>query len=325
MRSVWWACVVLVAGCGVAGNRGAAIFHVGDNWASNRPIAVGSVFAASANRNALVQTQLAVKSATPAVIENLDSGSLRARAVGEATLEASDPVSQALVDTIDFDVAQPAAAALSWWVDAWVQPTFQIPTKVALVLGSRQLVAVSLLDAKARPLHHKGIATASCDKLQISPVGEMLEITATTAGSCTGTLTVNGVDGKPTLTRSYEVQVVQAPQVAKLDLKAVSVKVVSAKPTGTDAPPPHDGDHGDEQADAAPGKETWWLLSAQATLADGTRVYGVPVSWSEVGGKGGHLLASKSDGGNWLLLQPGEQVTLNATAGTVSASVTVGP
>ena len=51
-----------------------------------------------------------------------------------------------------------------------------------------------------------------------------------------------GVDGRPTLTRSYEVQVVQAQQVAKLDLKAVSVKVVSAKPTGTDAPPPHDGD-----------------------------------------------------------------------------------
>lgn len=325
MRNLVWVCSValtaaLASGCGVAGNRGAAIFHVGNNWAPNRPIALGSVFAASAHKNGLIQTQLQVSSARPSVIENLDTGSLRAKSVGEATLEAKDPVSQALVDSLDFEVAQPSAAALAWWVDAWVQPTFQVPDKIALALGSRSLVAVSVLDAKARPLHHMGIASASCDKLKVTPVGELLEVTATTAGTCTGTLAINGLDGKPALSRTYEVQVVDAPQVAKLDLKAASVKVVVAKPTSTDAPPPT------PDADAKPtGTGTWWLLSAQASLADGTRIFGVPTQWSEAGGKGGHLLAAKSDGGNWLLLQAGEQVTVTATVGALQAVVTLGP
>jgi hypothetical protein len=325
MRSLVVVCVVALtgsslAGCGVAGNRGAAIFHVGANWAPVRPIALGSVFAASAHKNGLIQTQLKVTSAHPTVIENLETGSLRAKAVGEATLEAKDPVSQALVDTLDFEVAQPSSVALAAWIDLWIQPTLQAPDKFALALGSRSLVAVSVLDAKARRLHHMGIAAANCDKLKIAPVGELLEVTATTAGSCTGTLAIHGLDGKPVLSRTYEVQVVDAPQVAKLELKAATVKLLGAKPTATDAPPPT------PDADAKPASNgTWWLLSAQAALADGTRVYGAATQWSESGGKSGHLLATKSDGGNWLLLQAGEQVTVTATVGAVQAQATLGP
>ena len=46
---------------------------------------------------------------------------------------------------------------------------------------------------------------------------------------------------------------------------------------------------------------------------------------TEAGGKGGHLLAAQSDGGNWVHLQPGEQIQVTATVGNLSMTLALTP
>ena len=305
------------ASCGVLGEKGAAIFHVGSNWGHDRPIALGSTFAVSAQKNDILRTTLIVKSTTPTIIGLLPSGSFQAVGVGTGTLQALDPGSQAMVDEIDYDVAKPATAALAWWGDLFVAPAATLEPKFAVVQGAKYVVSASLLDANARPLHHANIATLTGPNFTAKPSNsEAFEVTPGVLGPTTATLTVNGLDGKAALTHDYIVTVVAATAVSKITLKAATMTTITStnKPTDADSPP------STPPSDAKPDTTSrWYGLIVQANLADGQRVYGPPVTWTESGT--GHLLAKSSNGGNYALLKTGEKVTVTAQVGTLTAQV----
>lgn len=309
---------ILSASCGVLGEKGAAIFQVGSNWGHDRPIALGSTFAVSAQKNNLLRTTLNVKSTTPTVIASLPNGSFQAVGIGSGTLQALEVGSQAMVDEIDYDVAKPATAALAWWGDLFVQPTAKLDEKFAVVQGAKYVVSASLLDANSRALHHANIATLTGTNFNAKPSSsELFEVTPTVLGPTTATLTVKGLDGKVAFTpHDYVVRVVTATEVAKITLTAVAMTTItgSNKPTDADAPPatpPSD-------AKAEPTTR-WYGLVVQGRLADGERVYGPPVAWTEA--TPGHLLSKSSNGGNYALLKAGEKVTVTAQVGALTAQV----
>ena len=308
---------VLCASCGVLGEKGAAIFHVGSNWGHDRPIALGSTFAVSAQKNDLLRTTLNVKSTTPTVIASQPNGSFQAVGTGSGTLQALEVGSQAMVDEIDYDVAKPAAAALAWWGDLFVQPTAKLDETFAVVQGAKYVVSASLLDANSRALHHANIANLAGTNLTTKASNsELFEVTPTVLGPTTATLSVKGLDGKVALSHDYAVRVVTATEVTKITLTAVAMTTItgSNKPTDADAPPatpPSD-------AKAEPTTR-WYGLIVQARLADGARVYGPPVTWTE--SLPGHLLSKSSHGGDYALLKAGEKVTVTAQVGSLSAQV----
>jgi len=308
--------VLCCASCGVLGEKGAAIFHVGSNWGHDRPIALGSVFGVSAQKNDLLRTTLNVKSTTPTILSQLPSGSYQAVATGTGTLQALDPGSQAMVDEIDYDVAKPATAALAWWGDIFVKPAATLEAKFAVVKGVKYVVSASLLDANARPLHHANIATLTGPNFDAKPSNsELFEVTPGVLGATTATLTVNGLDGKPTLTHDYAVTVVEAVSVTAITLKAATMTTITAKNKPTDADAPPSAPPSDAKPEAT---SRWYGLFVQANMAD-QRVYGAPVSWTETGT--GHLLAKNSNGGNYALLKKGEKTTVTAQVGTLTAQV----
>lgn len=317
-RSLVAALALLASACGVVGENGVAVFHVGSDWKPDRPIAVGSVFAVSAQKNDLLKTALTVKSGTPTVINQLSGGSLQAVGEGAATLQALDPSTLAVVDDVIFQVAKPTSAALSWWGDAWVTPTKKLDEKFAVVRGTRLMTAAVVLDAQARQLHHAGIATLTGENFTVSPaVSELFEVTPTVAGPTTATLTINGVDGKPALApHVYQVTIVEAADVASLDLlPPVSIASGTATPASPDGPPkPVD-------ESAANSASRLYLLVAMTKLADGTRVYGAPLAWTE--STPGHILGKTTNGANYVLLKAGETVTVTAQIGALTKQVVV--
>lgn len=316
------AALLLSQACGVAGDKGAAIFHVGSEWGKDRPIAVGSIFAATAQRNDFLRSTLAVKSENPAVINALAGGSFQALAEGQATLDALDPASQAVVDDVTFTVSKPAAATLAWWADKWVSPVAKLDEKFAVVKDSRLKVDAALLDAQARPLNHQGIATLTSDHAQITAVGELFDVTPTTLGATTVVLGVKGVDGKEVLTHPYQVTVVTTQDVAKLDMAPpVLFGAGTVAPSDPNAPPPA-SDKASGEAKAQPTTRVF-LLVTDCKLADGTRVYGAKVEWAESGT--GHLALKTTDGTNYVVVKPGEKVTVTATVGTQAKTVELAP
>jgi hypothetical protein len=309
--------LALAQACGVAGDKGAAIFHVGSEWTKERPIAVGSIFAASAQKNDLLRTSLTVKSDTPDIVKALQGGSFQTIAEGTARLQAVEPGSQAMVDEVSFTVSKPAAATLAWWADKWLSPLAKVDEKFAVVQGSRLKVDAALLDAQTRPLNHLGIATLTSDHAQITAVGELFDVTPTTLGATSVVLGVKGVDGKEVLNHAYQVTVVQTADVAKLDMAPpVLFGAGTPAPTDPNAPPPA----ADPKAEV---KTRVYLLVTDCKLADGTRVYGAKVEWTESGS--GHLALKTTDGTNYVLVKQGEKVKVTATVGTLQKSVDLAP
>ncbi len=304
----------LLSGCGVAGDKGAAVFHVGNNWQKGVEIAAGSTFAVNAQRNDLTQNALTVKTNLPAVVQ-LAGGNFQAAVPGLAQFEADDPTTQALVDTVEFNVATPASVALG---PPWANMS-ALPTKLAknfgLVHGTHYVGAIVVDDVAGARLNHSGIASVNCANLQIKVVDDAVEATPTTLGPCTATVAVQDAAGKVSQSAQYTITVVELT-----DITGISLTSVSAQNGWTTPADPDKGPVAQSDADAkTAAKSAIFVLSVAAALADATPVYGPTTTWSESGSN--HLLAKQSSGGNYAVLKSGETVTVTATVGNLSKDI----
>ena len=298
----------LLPGCGIAGDRGLAIFHIGENWQKGVPIAVGSTFAVTAEKNDLLRTPLLTSSGLPSVVKMPD-GSFQAVQPGLAQFQAQEVVNKTLVDTVEFTTATPVTVSLgAWWQGV------KLPKKFALVRNGRYVGGLVLEDATGTRLNHAGLVHVTCDHAQINVVGQYVEATPTVLGDTTATVTVTGT----TLETKYTLSVVEATAVAALQLASVAVQTGQSAPADPDKAPVHP-DSGGTGATTTAAKSQLFLLTTATTLADGTPVYGARVSWSET--SAGHVLAKETDGSNYAVLKSGDTVTVTATVGTLSQQV----
>ncbi len=302
-----------LGGCGVAGDKGLAIFHVADNWQKNVGIATGSTFPVTATRNDLLRTPLTTTSGLPSVAA-MPGGSFQAVQPGPAQFQAMNGAT--LVDTVEFTVAKPVAISLgAWWSVSGAQAV-KLPTAFALVQGGRYVGGIVLEDATGARLNHAAIAAVTCDHAQVAVVGEYVEATATVLGATTATVALTSGSGAP-LQTSYDVQVVLDSAVADMQLASAQVQNGQSPPADPEkAPVNSDSGGGTTTAQSA-----IFALSATCALADKTPVYGASVLWSESGS--GHLAALKTNGGNYAVLKSGESVTVTATVGALAKQVTL--
>lgn len=318
VRIAPFVCLALVAiatGCGIVGDKGTAIFHVGNNWQKAVGIAVGSQFAVTAQRNDLTRKALTVASTLPSVTPTATGGFLAAMA-GAAQFEARDPATAAAVDTVEFSIVAPAAVSLgAWWSNTASQPT-KLAKKFALVQGGRYVGAIVVEDVAGAPLNHAGIGVVTCDHAAVKVTDDYVEATPTTLGATTAVIEVKDAAGAVKATAQYDISVVQTADVAHLSLHAVTMQTGSSAPSDPDK-----GPNNADPADTSTPKTQLFLLAIDATLADGTPVYGPTVAWSESGN--GHLLTKQSNGGNYAVLKSGDTVTVTAALGALSAQVTL--
>ncbi len=309
------ALTLLATGCGIVGDKGAAYFHVGNNWQKGVGIAVGAKFNVTAERNDLTRKALTVVSTTAQVVP-LATGGFQAVSQGAAQFQATDPATAIAVDTVEFPVAAPAAVALgAAWSNATAQP-FKLAAKFALVQGGRYVGAIVVEDATGARLNHAAIGRVTCAGAAVKVTDDYVEATPTTLGATTAVVQVVDAAGAVQATTSYDVQVVLAADVAHLKLNSATLQ------TGGTAPAdPDKGPNNPDPAQTASPKTQIFVLAIAATLADGTPVYGPAVTWSESGN--GHLLTKQSNGGNYAVLKSGETVTVTATLGALSAPVTL--
>lgn len=302
--------------CGVTGDKGLAVFHIGANWQKTVGIAVGSTFAVAAEKNDLTHTALVTSSGLPTVAKMPD-GSFQAVQAGAAQFQAQDAVTKALVDTVEFTTATTAAASLGAWWTVSGAGLAKLPKKFALVQGGRYVGGIVLEDSAGARLNHAGVATVTCPGMVPKVTDMYVEVTALNVGPVTATLDVTGAAGAAKISTSYDVVVVTPKDIANLALVSVTTQV-GAAPTDPDkAPVPTDsGGNG-----SAKVVTQWFALVTSMTLADGTPVYGGQVTWSESGI--GHLLVKNSSGGNYAHLTTGESVTVTATIGTLVKQVTL--
>lgn len=304
------ALTILGSACGVAGEKGAATFHVGSNWQPDRPIALGSTFAASAQKNDLLKTNLTVRSADPKVIEQLAGGSFRAVGNGVAALEALDSGSQAVVDSLHYEVSTPTVASLSWPIDRLTSPSTRVDDKgFAIAVGQHAHFDPELADALGRSQQHANIATLTATgNVTLTAVAPGYDVTATTVGSASLLLNVAGTDGKPALTKTFPVTIVPSADVVSIEVTATLLgKGTVVDPNKPDAP---------KNADAVQTGERIFQLVVRAKTAGNLRVYGVPALWTEVGG-GSHLLLKTAYEANYVVLKSGEKVTVHVAVGTL--------
>jgi hypothetical protein len=314
-RITLFAFALSAGGCGIVGDKGAAVFHVGNNWQKAVPIAVGARFAVTAEKNDITHKALSVMSTSPAVIP-VTTGGFQAVTAGGAQFQATDPATAIAVDTVEFTVASPASVSLGgWWSNLTGQPAM-LPKKFGLVQGGRYVGAIVVQDATGTRLNHAGIATVTCEHATLKVTDDYVEATPTTLGATTAVVTVNGVTNAPVASATFDVQVVTAAEITKLTLTSATLQ------TGTSAPA--DADKGpvnpDPAATTTPATQLF-LLVVNATLQDGTPVFGPTVTWSEDGNS--HLLTKTSNGGNYAVLKRGETVTVTAALGALTAQVTV--
>ncbi len=310
------ALTILATACGVAGEKGAAIFHVGSNWQPARPIALGSTFAASAQKNDLLKTNLTVRSADTKVISQLAGGSFRAVGNGVATFEALDPGSQAVVDSVHFEVSTPTVASLSWPIDKLSSPSSRVDDKgFALVTGQHARFDPELADSLGRSQQHASIATMTATgNVTLTAVAPGYDVTATALGSATLQLNVAGPDDKTALTKSFAVTIVSPADVASIDVMVTLLgKGTVVDPNKPDAPQPA-GD-----AVQTTGDRIYQLVVRAKTAGD-LRVYGVPAVWTEVGG-GSHLLLKTAYEVNYAVLKAGQKVSFHVQVGALGKDV----
>ena len=304
-------------GCGIVGDKGAAIFHVGSNWQKAVPIAVGARFAVTAEKNDITRKALSVMSTSPAVI-SVATGGFQAVTAGGAQFQATDPATAIAVDTVEFTVATPATVALGgWWSNLTGQPA-TLPKKFGLVQGGRYVGAIVVQDATGTRLNHAGIATVTCEHATLKVTDDYVEATATTLGATTAVVGVNGVTNAPVATATYDIQVVTQADIAKVTLTSALLQTGASAPADPDKGPQNP----DPAATTAPTTQLY-LLVANATLEDGTPVFGPTLTWTEDGAN--HLLTKTSNGGNYAVLKSGEKVkvTVAAAQGALSAQVTL--
>ncbi len=288
---------LLLTGCGVAGDKGAANFHVGKDWTHAQAIALGATFPVTANQtDALLNSHpLLVTSGLPTVVA-MPGGSFQAVAAGAAQFQAQDPTTNALVDTLEFTVATPATLGLTPW---WSQDAkSQLPAHFALVQNSPFEAAIRYADSAGASLHHLGMTAPSAGGpgVQVALNDPYVDVTPTALGATT--LNVQQLTAQPKpLTTSYAVTVVALADVATVQLTAQP-----ANPFNPGATTP-----------APAANQTWFLLTTACALADGTPVYGVPVTWTESGKT--HLFVKTSTDATYALLTHGETVTVTATVG----------
>jgi len=302
--------------CGVTGDKGLAVFHVGANWQKTVGIAVGSTFAVSAEKNDLSHSALVTSSGLPSVAKMPD-GSFQAVQAGAAQFQAQDASTKNLVDTVEFTIATAATASLGAWWTVSGAGLAKLPKKFALVQGARYLGGIVVEDSGGARLNHAGIASVTCPGMLPKVTDMYVEISATNVGPVTATLDVTGGAGVAKISTAYDVVVVIPKDIATMALLS-GASQVGTTPTDPDkAPVPNDsGGNG-----SAPVVTQWFALITSAALADGTPVYGAQAIWTESGT--GHLLVKNSNGGNYARLTKGEIVTVTATIGTLSKQVTL--
>ena len=303
----------VLTGCGITGDKGAAIFHVGNNWQKGVGIAVGSRFAVSAERNDLTRKPLIVTSTKPTVIP-VATGGFQAVTEGGAQFQASDALGIA-VDTVEFNAVAPGSVALgAWWSNSFGTPV-ALAQHFALVQGGRYVGAILVRDVAGARLNHAAIAEVTCDLATVKVVDDYVAATPTTLGKTVAKVAVKDAAGATKTTASYNIQVVTPAEVAHLKVNSATVQ------TGASAPAdPDKGPVNPDPADTTTAPKTQlFLLAIDASLADGTPVYGPTVTWTESGT--GHLLTKQSNGGNYAVLKSGESVTVTATLGTLTAQI----
>lgn len=313
--SKWVVLLALVAAaCGVTGDKGLAVFHVGANWQKTVGIAVGSTFAVSAEKNDLTHSALLTSSGLPSVAKMPD-GSFQAVQAGAAQFQAQDASTKALVDTVEFTVAAAATASLGAWWTVSGAGLAKLPKKFALVQGARYVGGIVVEDSSGARLNHAGIATVTCPGMVPKVTDMYVEVTATNVGPATATLDVTGGAGAAKISTTYDIVVVTPKDIATMTLLSGTTQV-GTTPTDPDkAPVPNDSGGNGRTAVVT----QWFSLITSAALADGTPVYGAQAIWTESGT--GHLLVKNSSGGNYAHLTKGESVTVTATIGTLSKQV----
>ena len=132
----------------------------------------------------------------------------------------------------------------------------------------------------------------------------------------TALVAVKNAAGAVQASTTYAIQVVLPADVAHLNLHSATVQSGSSAPSDPDK-----GPNNPDPADTSTPQTQLYLLAIDATLGDGTPVYGPTVAWSESGAN--HLLVKQSNGGNYAVLKSGETVTVTAKLGTLSAQVTL--
>lgn len=311
-----------LSACGISGDKGVAIFHVGENWTKDVPIASGSTFAVTAEKNDLFHAALLTSSGLPSVARMPD-GSFQAVQAGPAQFQAQDPSTKSVVDTVEFTVADPVAISLgAWWANTGNNnQILKLPKKFALVQNGRYVGGIVLEDATGTRLNHAAIAAMECPNVQFKVVGEFVEATATTLGDTQATVHLLGKNAG--VTASYNVMVRSASDVADLHLTSLLVQNGASAPADPEKAPVNS----DSGASATTTKSQVYVLSTAATLADGTPIYGATLQWNEVDKNGqpttGHLLTKQSNGGNYAVLKSGETVKVTVTIGALSQQVTL--
>lgn len=301
------ACAILTVftgGCGVQGDQGAATFLVESSWTPSTPIALASTIAVSASRKDLLKTALAVE-AEPATVMAKKGAGFQAVGTGNVTFRAVDPASQALIDTVSYEVAKTETAGLSYGPDRVLDPKNRVAAAFTIVAGANVDLLPELADKQGRQLNHKGIVTLQAEGgASVAAKSASYTVSAAAAGVGKVTLAVAGVDGKPAISDVHVVTAVALTDVAAVDLQAMTVLAdLSAsdqtKP-GVATPP--------GQAEPAPADKVVFVV-AQAKDAAGQRIYGAVGNWSVTAGTA-KLFFTKPGDVQYLVLKPGEKVTI---------------
>ncbi|GEM_PF-2768036 len=297
--------------CGTAGLGGNAVFVIAEGWDEDTtiPIALGSVFSATAREADAFGSALIVDSENAAIVKHTasDSDTFEAVGVGTVALIAKDQ-SGSEVDRITVEVAAPNRAVAAHWTDASIDAKSELASTIAAVGGGNVQLKVRVSDIAGRDLRHRKLVSLVVDSgtpLTVDP-GTETSFNVGAAGVGKLSLKVKVANGAPII-KPITVNIVDISDISKLDVAAGPVVTVGG--------------------DTKPGTSTsgsssqMYLVFARCQDPGGARVYGCKPKWTKVSGDSGLTLpASSASEFNWIPLEPGQQAAIKATLSGMNAT-----
>ena len=311
-------CAFLAVGCGIAGEKGTALFTVGTAWDPHLPIAVGAKFDVVARKNDITKAKLAVESANPAVfVATGQADQFEAKGAGAGKFTALATDTKALIDQLEFTAAAPSKLELSYWAERIVDGQASLPETFSLVAGSKLTLRAELTDSGGRLLNHMGLVkseSAATPVLSVaSPTGVGHDCVAVAAGASKLT-----VSASQAVARSYQVSVVAANAVADFDLAASPVVLnLGGVDKGNATTPP-------ASEEGAAATTTVYFALIRAKDANGGKVFGAAGKWSVA--EAGVQLVAFSQGVSevqYLELKKGQKATLHVEISGKSKEIVV--
>ena len=305
-----------VAACGTEGSFGNASFTVGTGWDADNtvPIAIGSVFEASAREASAFGRALRLESDNPAVLAPSSDGvegRFEAVGAGKASLVARTDAGTEL-DRMEFEVGVPTAVAAVHWTDLSLDPSARITGDISALANSKVGLKVLVTDSAGQQMRHEGVASLisnSGHPVNVDPSATepTLSIGASGTGKFSAKVLVKG--GAP-IVSEHGVTIVQQSDLASIEIAAGPVDTNTNTSSDT--------------TNTSGSSDQMHLIFARCKDPGGKRAYGCQPTWTKISGDGQLLLpTSKASEYNWAVLEAGQKIIVKATLGGLNASKTV--